>query len=183
MSPGPVLRDIHLPTEPSWWPPAPGWWLLAALLCFALAWAWRVFAHGRRLRRLRRALHGQLDALRREQVDGAAQVAAMSLLLRRAAKRYAPQALALRDEAWLRFLDADDPARPFSQGPGRLLLDGPYRPRVDPVEAETLAALVARRLDVFVAPARRREPRGLPITPRPSDTHVRANDKPAEESS
>ena len=29
---GPVLRDIHLPPDPSWWPPAPGWWMLAALV-------------------------------------------------------------------------------------------------------------------------------------------------------
>ena len=28
---GPVLRDIHLPPEPSWWPPAPGWWILFVL--------------------------------------------------------------------------------------------------------------------------------------------------------
>jgi hypothetical protein len=150
MTTGPVLRDIHLPAEPSWWPPAPGWWLLAAVLCVGLAWVLRQFARKRRTRTLRRALQAEVDTLRREHTDAAAQVAALSLLLRRAAKRYAPAALTLRDEAWLRFLDADDPAQPFSRGPGRLLLDGPYRPQVERAEAEALTEAVRRRLDTFV---------------------------------
>lgn len=155
MSPGPVLRDIHLPAEPSWWPPAPGWWLLAALLCLALAWAWRLLARKRSAHRLRRALREELETLRREHAEGAAQVAAISLLLRRAAKRYAPEALTLRDDDWLRFLDAGDAERPFTQGPGRLLLDGPYRPRIDVAEADALAAVVRPRLDAFVTPKAR----------------------------
>ena len=77
------------------------------------------------------------------------------MLLRRVAKKHAPAALLLRDDEWLRFLDAGDAARPFSEGPGRLLLDGPYRPRVDAAEADALAHVVQRRLDAFIAPARR----------------------------
>jgi hypothetical protein len=148
----PVLRDIHLPAEPGWWPPAPGWWVLAGLALLAALWLWRVHARRRRLQRQRRALHAELDAARAAP-DAAAQVAAISLLLRRVAKRHAPHALALRDEAWLRFLDAGDATRPFSNGPGRLLLDGPYRPAIAPEDADALARVVRARLDAFVEPA------------------------------
>ncbi|HCG70266.1 MAG TPA: DUF4381 domain-containing protein, partial [Gammaproteobacteria bacterium] len=27
-----ALKDIYPPVEPHWWPPAPGWWLVAMLL-------------------------------------------------------------------------------------------------------------------------------------------------------
>jgi len=32
------LRDIHLPEAVSWWPLAPGWWVLGALLVAGLAY-------------------------------------------------------------------------------------------------------------------------------------------------
>ncbi len=32
------LRDIHLPDAIGWWPPAPGWWLLAALITAVVVW-------------------------------------------------------------------------------------------------------------------------------------------------
>lgn len=150
---GPILRDIHLPSEPSWWPPAPGWWVVIVLLAGILAWiAWRSYRHARRLR-ARRVLHDEYERIRREHsgADAAArQVAALSELLRRAARRHQPQALTLKDEAWLAFLDGGATQQPFTRGPGRLLLDGPYRPKVALEEAEALAEIVRARLDRFV---------------------------------
>lgn len=154
---GPALRDIHLPPEPAWWPPAPGWWLLAGLVLVALFLLGRAWLHHRQRQRERRVLRREFA--RAAALGGAEQVAALSALLRRAAQRHAPQAMALRDEDWLAFLDADDPAQPFRRGPGRLLLEGPYRARVDTADAAALAAVVQARLDRFVSAPRRGQAR------------------------
>jgi HAMP domain-containing protein len=150
---GPVLRDIHLPAAPSWWPPAPGWWILAGLALLALAWlAWRLHRRARLARRTRVLERAWQELLARHPADRqpAQLVAGLSELLRRCARLHAPQALPLQGEAWLAFLDGDDARRPFREGPGRLLLDGPYRPQVAADEAQALAQLVAARLPRFV---------------------------------
>lgn len=132
------LRDVHLPPSPSWWPPAPGWWWLGAIvLLLVLAWlGWRGWRRARRRRWLR-----WFDA---ESAQGPLpqQLAAMSGLLRRAARRRRPGNELLEGEAWLRFLDG--PAgTDFSAGAGRLLLDGGFRPQLD-ADAFTAARDVAR---------------------------------------
>ena len=145
-----VLRDIHATTAPSWWPPAPGWWILAAAVIAAmmlLIW-WRM-----RERRRRAALASLFD----DEVDAAStppqQVAAMSELLRRAARAHDAGADTLHGEDWLRHLDAAAPkARrkapvrtDFSNGPGRLVLDGGFRPDVNPADVAALRALARQR--------------------------------------
>lgn len=117
-----VLRDVHVPPAPSLWPPAPGWWLLAAVALLAIAVVW-VILHRRR-RRLRawselfeHACHGEPSR----------QAAAVSELLRRAARRTDAVADRLQGEAWLEFLDGSGKRADFSKGAGRLLLEGGYR--------------------------------------------------------
>lgn len=135
MGEGLVLRDIHPSTAPPWWPPAPGWWLLAAAILAALAAlaAWRLL----RVRRRRRLL-----ALFDAEVDAAAgpaeAVAAMSALLRRAARRRDPAADRLEGPEWLAFLDAGRGAPRFDGVRGALLLEGPFRRDADPAAVADL---------------------------------------------
>lgn len=145
-----VLRDIHQPPAPAWWPPAPGWWLLAAalLLVLLLAGAWRWRRHRRR-----RAIEALFDDAVAAAPSPAAEVAAISELLRRAARRRDARADRLQGEAWLAFLDDATGGRPrkgthaaaFSTGPGRLILDGAYRRDTDPQAVAELRRLARIR--------------------------------------
>ena len=133
--PGPELRDIHLPPAPSWWPPAPGWWLLAALLLVGVYFVARWWLRRRHDQRWRNRVQAELERIASDHVaqpDPARVAVEVSHLLRRVSLMIQPQAAALRDEAWLEFLDAQwPPARavdaPFRGALGRSLLDAPYR--------------------------------------------------------
>ncbi|MDH5822890.1 DUF4381 family protein [Luteimonas sp. RD2P54] len=139
---GLVLRDIHEPPGPGWWPPAPGWWLLALVLLAAAA----ILAWWLRRRRLQRR---RMERMFDDAVDAAATpaeaVAAISELLRRAARRRDPGADALDGEDWLRFLDRDARQPGFDGEEGRLLLTGGYRREVDARRLETLRAIARAR--------------------------------------
>ncbi len=147
MSPtGPELRDIHLPMDPSWWPPAPGWWMLAAIV-IGLLTGLLLWGHGRlHRRRWRRQIMGELDrivaseALRK---DPPRLIGELSQLLRRSGRLIDAAAPALRGSAWLAFLDANLGGEEFSQGPGKVLLEGPFQ-RQASVDVDALLALVRR---------------------------------------
>ena len=104
------LRDIHLPTPVGWWPPAPGWWLLGALiLCGAIALALWLTRRARR-RRYRKLALRQLETLYlgwQQQRDDIAFAEATNRLLKRTALAAFPaiDVAALSGADWLEFLD------------------------------------------------------------------------------
>ncbi len=141
-----ALRAYHMPEPIGWWPPAPGWSMLLILLVTALgAFVWWLAVRRSGSAAARHARR-ELRQLRRELAysnDNARFIRQLSKLLRRYALAVFPrdQVAALTGEAWLTFLDAHGGNGQFRDGPGRELLDAPYRPTVTG-SVEQLATLV-----------------------------------------
>jgi len=153
------LADIHLPGEVSFWPPAPGWWMLAGLLLLSLVLVGRYYyQQGQIRRRLNSALYeldqvyrtwqekaqldeSQLDKKARNQA-GLDLLYGFNTILKRVALVYYPQTdvAKLTGTNWLRFLDAADQGTDFSEGAGKVLSDGTYRP-VFSADGDALHAL------------------------------------------
>ncbi len=144
------LRDIHLPEPVSFWPPAPGWWVLAVLIVLLSVMALWLWKRHRRMA-YRRAALVELQRLRQALAQGQADipiVAELSILLRRVAiSRYGRQQVAaLNGVAWLEFLDRTGRTSNFSTQ-GRALLDAPYR-RTTLQQIEPLLSLAQDWLQV-----------------------------------
>jgi hypothetical protein len=166
------LRDIHVHMGHPWWPPAPGWWLLAAALVALglLLWRydprWRLYvplpvitlgtwrweaAQG--LRALRRRLE-------REPVKPAA-VDLSELLRRIAMARHGRAACAgLHGEAWLAWLTANDPQGFDWTRDAQALLTAPYaQPAAANTQREPMQRLVDAAMEWVAAPDPKPEPR------------------------
>ncbi|MDQ6999108.1 MAG: DUF4381 domain-containing protein [Mariprofundus sp.] len=144
------LRDIHLPDAISWWPLAPGWWMLFALILIIIValfyyLRWRDIQKNKPMtfspqQVMQAALleltnieksHAKTEAL---SDDHARQVVAnISQLLRRSAVQVThlendPKSVAgLTGDAWLNWLDGRWDREDFMQGAGRILVEAPYQ--------------------------------------------------------
>ncbi|MEJ2404555.1 MAG: DUF4381 domain-containing protein [Candidatus Thiodiazotropha sp.] len=144
------LRGYHLPDPVSWWPPAPGWWLLAVLVLATLVvislLLWRRY---RNRAALREALI-ELERLDHQQAatDPAGFARKLSRLLRRYALTRFPRnkVAGLTGNDWLGFLDAHGGGTTFCEGAGRLLIEAPYRSAGDPPALLELAQLARQWL-------------------------------------
>ena len=144
------LRDIHLPGPIGWWPPAPGWWVVAALVLVVLALYGIHYYRARHKRAALRAMTRVRSALE----QGAEPVACLqflSTILRRFAMTSVarmrgatgePDVAGLIGERWLKFLDARWARTEFSAGLGRQLLVAPYA-RPNSIERAKAIALTA----------------------------------------
>lgn len=145
MSPAELpLRDIHLPETVDWWPPAPGWWVLAGIVFLAAGVVvWLVW---RRRTRVRRAALAELRRIEQDYADhgDVARLAKeLSVLMRRAAITVEPrrEVAGLTGRDWLAWLDRGLEGRPFSDGPGRCLAEAPYRPPEEAAVGDAMALL------------------------------------------
>ncbi len=127
------LRDIHLPEPVSWWPPAPGWWLVGLATLAGLAGL--IFFLRRRFaqNRYRRIALKKLSLLEKHTSEKGVVLEEISAILRRAAiQAYGREKVApLAGDAWLAFLDTTGRTSDFGSGAGRVLGTDLYRPKVE----------------------------------------------------
>ncbi len=125
------LKDIHLPSNPSIWPLALGWWLLIAVLLVLVVWLFFVIRKSLLVRKHKRMLFNELAQLEQKLKDSPDKdlIAETNILLRRIALAYYPEArvASLTGDDWLAFLDKSGNTQNFSKGAGRILIDAPYR--------------------------------------------------------
>ncbi len=148
------LKGLHLPEAIGWWPPAPGWWVLIGVALIGLGFLLRHWMRTRSRSAARRYALRQLKVIVHEyeqHKDAVAFAANVSELLRRTMLAYAPRqnVAGLTGEEWLAWLDQDLAQPVFGSGPGRQLLDLPYRnPNLDiPVaDMDRLVAAIRHRM-------------------------------------
>jgi hypothetical protein len=145
------LRDIHVTPEVPWWPPAPGWWILALLLVFVLIWLGRRALKSFRSHRLRKQMLGWVDHLN-ETIDPGRDPQAYLSTLNRIFKLVALRAFpdqkcaSLAGQEWVNFLaDQMNGSQPGDSLD--VLASGPYdpAPQFDPVAMSELARVWIQR--------------------------------------
>lgn len=142
------LRDLHLPEAIGWWPLAPGWWFVIALLLvgfgFLLRHYLRAHARGAARRHALRKLN-EITAEFETHRNAVAFSSSLSELLRRTMLAYAPrgQVAGLTGDEWLAWLDRDLDQPRFQSETGRKLLELPYRKPDDDVTAMELVDVVS----------------------------------------
>lgn len=116
------LRDILVPPPISWWPLAPGWWIVAAALLGALAILATALIRHHQRNAYRSAALDELTAIAGTE-DPAARIRAVSAILKRAALVAYPrvEVASLTGSSWLAFLDRTAGISSFSEGAGAAL--------------------------------------------------------------
>lgn len=124
------LRDIHLPDPVSWWPLAPGWWILLALI-LVITVAIFLYRQYRKKQALKKQLMVEFEIIChrfKKEKNSTELVQSLSTLLRRACISFYPRSevASLTGEAWLQFLDDTAHEKLFNTGHGKIISTAPY---------------------------------------------------------
>ena len=138
-SPLDQLADIHLPDSVSWWPLAPGWWILLALIIVTAIgfFIWRLRKQQNHYRVVAQQELAAIYAHYQQSHDAANYLHGLSVLLRRTALTAYPRSFnaSIKGKDWLNWLDSVCPTlnEKFSGELGQSLLSSAYQknPQLD----------------------------------------------------
>lgn len=105
------LRDVHVPEAISWWPPAPGWWLVLiaalGLLIFALV-RWRGYRRKNQYRRIALTELGECFEAQLADQDSRRYLQSANAILKRCVISINPTPITVRANgaAWLELLES-----------------------------------------------------------------------------
>ncbi|HEC84115.1 MAG TPA: DUF4381 domain-containing protein [Thioploca sp.] len=140
MNPTEQLHDIRGLDAISWWPPAPGWWVLLGLIVLTLIVSLLIYRHRSQQKKRRNdwriVARKEWLALRPLHAPPREQMTFLSVLLRRVAvQRHGRDACAgLSGEHWLTWLTKHDPQSFDWTQSGRILIELPYTPPDAPID-------------------------------------------------
>jgi hypothetical protein len=139
------LRDIHETQAVPWWPPAPGWWVLALLVLVLLAWAGkRLFSLYRDYKRRKNMLVwiDNLNSTVDPQKDPQMYLSTLNRIFKVVALRAFPgqHCALMAGQEWEEFLRGKFNDKQNTE-PLRILATGPYdpAPQYDPADITELA--------------------------------------------
>ncbi len=110
------LKDIHLPADISWWPLAPGWWMLMILCIVLLAGSYGFYHFVIKKRAYRKAALKELDLLGTAALDPNAYIESVAAIIRRTAicteknQSGVTRVAQLQGKAWQEYLQQAMPA-------------------------------------------------------------------------
>ena len=129
------LRDIHLPDPISWWPLAPGWWIIAGIIVFIVI-AFFIIRKIYRSKALHRETNFEMERIKNRFIFNSNQyelIQSLSVLLRRSCISYYPrhETASLTGDHWLKYLDSTSPTfasntSRFFNGVGEIIANAPY---------------------------------------------------------
>ena len=126
------LRDSHAAAPVPWWPPAPGWWVLALLVLALLGWLGRRLLARFRVHQRRKQMLGWVEHLNASidpRRDPQAYLSTLNRIFKLVAMRAFPaqQCAALNGQDWVDFLIENMKKSPSAESLG-VLAAGPYDP-------------------------------------------------------
>lgn len=130
------LRDIHLPEPVSWWPLAPGWWLLIVAMFILLVWLgikWRQRQQFRKaFIRCRQEINAIAEAYQKNP-DNRQLIAQYSQLMRRVLmlRLGRDKVASVTGEELISLLEEHGLAKPLTNEVRELLVEGPYRKDIE----------------------------------------------------